>query len=388
MALMVAGCGTDREPGAASGPHAGSTAEQRPVLAPPALPDRGRGASTTISPGTGTLPDEADRRSGTGSQPGVGTGPVPVASLPGWSQEDAAGLDQAIARQCALRAPPVPWPRLCAEVPRQAGRLKEWVQQRFVARPVTGADGNADGLITGYHEPALTGSLVRRDVRQEPVYRRPPAEVLTRRPTRAEIERSAMLAGSELAWIDDPVEAFFLHVQGSGRIRLPDGKVLRIGYAGDNGQPYTAIGRVLRERGASSEQELDAGRIKAWLRANPGQARDVMRSNARYIFFRELPPADPDEGPPGSLNVPLTAGRSIAVDPRHVPRGALMFLSTTHPADGSPLRRLVMAQDTGAAITGAVRADLFWGSGQQAETNAGLMKQRGRLWLLVPVGAN
>ena len=113
-----------------------------------------------------------------------------------------------------------------------------------------------------------------------------------------------------------------------------------------------------------------------------------MRSNARFIFFRELPPADPDEGPPGSLNVPLTAGRSIAVDPRHVPRGALMFLSTTHPADGSPLRRLVMAQDTGAAITGAVRADLFWGSGPQAETNAGLMKQRGRLWLLVPVGAD
>lgn len=366
MALMVTGCGTP-DPGRREAPvmparQADTSASARPP-----------GPTGSTRPVTVPVPVPV---------------PVPVTALPGWDVDDLRDVERAVARQCALRAPPTPWPRLCEEATRQGDRLKEWVQRRFVARPVAGADGAVDGLITGYHEPTLTGSRTRRHDGQEPVYRRPSPEVLTRRPTRATLEIDRPLAGSELAWIDDPVEAFFLHIQGSGRIRLPDGTVMRIGYAADNGQAYTAIGATLRARGALPEAELNAGSIKAWLHANPDQARAVMQTNARFIFFRELPGAAPDEGPPGSLNVPLTPGRSIAVDPRFVPRGALLWLTTTHPRTGAPLQRLVLAQDTGAAITGAVRADLFWGNGPNAEIDAGLMKQRGRLWLLEPSGAD
>lgn len=362
MALMAAGCGTSG-PGGRDAPVTPST------------------QATPITPVTPTDPAASARPPGS-AEPAR---PIPVTALPGWRADDVRGVERALARQCALRAPPAPWPRLCEEAAQlQGDRLKDWVQRRFVARPVTGADGAVDGLITGYHEPMLTGSRTRRHDAQEPIYRRPSPEVLARRPTRAELEGDRPLAGSELAWIDDPVEAFFLHIQGSGRIRLPDGALLRVGFAADNGQPYTAIGATLRARGALPEAELNAGTIKAWLRAHPDQARAVMQTNARFIFFRELPAGAPDDGPPGSLNVPLTPGRSIAVDPRFVPRGALLWMATTHPRDGAPLQRLVLAQDTGAAITGAVRADLFWGDGPDAETYAGLMKQRGRLWLLVP----
>lgn len=157
---------------------------------------------------------------------------------------------------------------------------------------------------------------------------------------------------------------------------------MRVGYAGDNGHPYRAIGATLIERGALTAAETNAATIKTWLRANPAQAAAVMQSNPRYIFFRELAPTNLTAGPPGSLGVPLTPLRSIAVDPQRIPPGALVWLDTTHPLDGQALRRLVLAQDTGAAIIGAVRADLFWGTGREAEQAAGLMKQRGRLWLL------
>jgi membrane-bound lytic murein transglycosylase A len=209
--------------------------------------------------------------------------------------------------------------------------------------------------------------------------------VLRDRPSRTRIETTALLAGGELVWLDDPVEAFFLQVQGSGRVRLRDGRVMRVGYAGDNGLAYRAIGSVLVARGAMQAAEVDAGRIKAWLRANPGEAAAVMRSNPRYIFFRELPPAPAGLGPPGSLGVPLTPMRSVAVDPKRVPPGSLLWLDTTDPLDGAPLQRMVVAQDTGAAIVGTVRADLFWGAGERAERGAGLMKQPGRLWLLEPL---
>lgn len=310
--------------------------------------------------------------------------PASPASLPGWSDDDLGGLAAAIERQCALPRVPDPWPRLCPEFRASGERLRDWVEQRFRAHPLAGADGSADGLITGYHEPELTGSRMRTSAAQVPLYRRPPAQVLRERPSRARIEDSGMLAGSELAWLDDPVEAFFLQVQGSGRIRLREGGTMRVGYAGDNGHAYRAIGQVLIARGAMAAADVDAGSIKAWLRANPGEARAVMRANPRFIFFRELAPAPDDVGPPGSLGVPLTPMRSVAVDPAHVPAGALLFLDTTDPVDGRALRRVVVAQDTGAAITGAVRADLFWGNGPWAELAAGRMKQRGRIWRLLP----
>ncbi|HWS76221.1 MAG TPA: MltA domain-containing protein [Quisquiliibacterium sp.] len=263
--------------------------------------------------------------------------------------------------------------------------LAEWIAARFRAKPLADDAGNATGLITGYHEPELSGSLQRESPRQTPLYRRPPEAVLRDRPSRTRIETTALLAGGELVWLDDPVEAFFLQVQGSGRVRLRDGRVMRVGYAGDNGLAYRAIGSVLVARGAMQAAEVDAGRIKAWLRENPGEAAAVMRSNPRYIFFRELPPAPAGLGPPGSLGVPLTPMRSVAVDPKRVPPGSLLWLDTTDPLDGAPLQRLVVAQDTGAAIVGTVRADLFWGAGERAERGAGLMKQPGRLWLLEPL---
>lgn len=202
-------------------------------------------------------------------------------------------------------------------------------------------------------------------------------------PTREEIETGRLLAGQELAWLDDPVEAFFLHVQGSGRVRLRDGGELRVGFADHNGQPYRSIGRELIERGALAGGQVDAEAIKRWLRANPAEAAVVMRTNRRYVFFRELPAGE--GGPPGALAVPLTPMRSVATDPAHVPAGALLFVDSTHPEDGSPLRRLLVSQDRGAAIVGAARADLYWGSGDEAGRLAGRTKQRARFWLLRPV---
>ena len=326
---------------------------------------------------------------GCGQPRQASTGPEPAAveapaTLPGWADDELATLGAAIERQCALRTPPPPWHTLCAEARAQGARLKAWIERRFRAVALTAADGQARGLITGYYEPLLTGSRQRLSAAQAPLYRRPPPAVLAAKPSRAQIENEALLAGNELLWVEDPVEAFFLQVQGSGRVRLPDGKLVRVGYAGDNGQPYRSIGRELIERGALPAEQASAAAIKQWLRTNPAPAREVMQANPRYVFFRELPPLPADAGPPGSLGVPLTPLRSVAVDPQRVPAGALLWLSTTHPSTGAPLQRAVLAQDTGAAIVGAVRADLFWGVGAEAERNAGSMKQAGRLWLLQP----
>ncbi len=352
---------------------------------PPAGQDKGAPAQASIAPIEARQP-----RPSTATQRAPSTGPavdtrnVAPASLPGWADDRLDGLAGAIDRQCALARPPSPWPGLCDEFRGQRATLRGWLERRFTARPLVGADGSTEGLITGYLEAELGGSRSRVSTEQVPLYRRPPAGLLAARPTRARIEGSSLLAGHELVWIDDPVEAFFLQVQGSGRIRLREGGTMRVGYAADNGQPYRAIGRVLVERGAMPASEVDAESIKAWLRENPTQARAVMHANPRYIFFRELPPMPDEAGPPGSLGVPLTPLRSVAVDPARVPRGALLFLDTTHPVEGRALRRVTVAQDTGAAIVGPVRADLFWGHGPDAERAAGLMKQRGRLWQLVP----
>jgi membrane-bound lytic murein transglycosylase A len=189
----------------------------------------------------------------------------------------------------------------------------------------------------------------------------------------------------ELVWVDDAVDAFFLHIQGSGRIILRDGSVLRIGFAGSNGHPYTAIGKLLVARGAIEREHVSMQSIRAWLGAHPAKARDIMAANARYIFFRVRPGA----GPIGAHGAALTAGRSIAVDRRALPLGAPLWLDTSYPAadsqmPGRPLRRLMVAQDTGAAITGAVRGDVFWGHGETAARRAGHMQQRGRYFLLLP----
>ncbi len=327
--------------------------------------------------------------------------PLRVDLLPGWSDEDLRDLREALARQCALVRPPQPWPRLCRQLPGAEG-LARWIADRFDAWPLAGADGRREGLLTGYYEPIVHGTRTRASASQVPLLA-PPSDLValpdgSRQrledgrlagpyPTRAQIESRTPAPREALLWLDDPVEAFFLHVQGSGRVRLPDGTIVRVGFADHNGHAYRAIGRVLVERGALTADAADAATIRAWLRAHPAQARAVMDANPRYIFFRELPPALPDAaGPPGSLGVALTPLRSVATDPAFVPPGALLFVDGSHPETGAPLRRLVVSQDRGAAIVGAVRADLFWGSGDEAGRLAGLARQPMRLWLLLPKG--
>ena len=204
-------------------------------------------------------------------------------------------------------------------------------------------------------------------------------------PARAEIESAhAPLRGKEIAWVDDPIDLFFLHIQGSGRVQLDNGETIRVGYADQNGHPYRSIGGLLVERGELALEQASMQSIKGWGRANPDRLGELLSSNASYVFFRELPATA--NGPPGSLGVPLTAQRSIAVDQRFVPLGAPVFIATTWPNTSRPLNRLMLAQDTGGAIRGAVRADFFWGYGEAAGREAGRMKQRLRMWVLLPLG--
>lgn len=327
--------------------------------------------------------------------------PLPVATLPGWEEDDLHGLHEALARQCATAQAPLRWPSLCTQLP-AAKNLAGWIAEHFDAWPLIGANGAHDGLLTGYYEPILAGTRERLRADQAPLYARPADLVALTDgsrgrlrngqpagpyPTRAQIENDGLPGGKVLLWLDDPIEAFFLQVQGSGRVRLSDGSIVRVGFADHNGHAYHSIGRELIERGALAAKEVDAASIRTWLQAHPAQAREIMQTNPRYIFFRELPaPTASNAGPPGSLGVALEPMRSVATDPAFVPPGALLFIDSSHPESAAPLRRLVVSQDRGAAIVGAVRADLFWGSGAEAGRVAGRARQSMRMWLLWPKG--
>ena len=211
---------------------------------------------------------------------------------------------------------------------------------------------------------------------------------------RADIERGAApVADKTIAFVAEPVDAFFLQIQGSGRIKLDDGSVMRVGYADQNGHPFRSIARVLIERGELTPERASKQAIEAWGRAHPDALPALLDENPSYVFFRVVPPPLPGsldatiDGPIGSLGVPLAAERTIAVDARFIPLGAPIFLSTTYPLSTRPLERLVMAQDTGGAIRGPLRADFFWGLGDEAGREAGRMRQQARLWLIWPKGA-
>ena len=347
--------------------------------------------------------------------------PVAFADLPGWAEDRHAEALPALRRSCAkpLRYPtkvedgeerfgrPEDWRSVCAEAARiDAGAAREFFERRFRPFQVVGADGES-GLITGYYEPELSGARRRSDAYPVPLHTRPKDLVTVRlsdfggdfgderlagrveggrlKPyyDRAQIADGALDGERvEIVWVADPVAAFFLQIQGSGRVRLPDGEILRLGYAATNGRPYTAIGRVLVAEGALEREEVSLQSIRAWLRANPGEQRRVMDRNRSYVFFREVA----GEGPVGTQGVPLTPGRSLAVDRRYLPLGAPLWIDTVDPLDTSrPLRRLAVAQDTGGAIRGAVRGDLFWGAGLDAEERAGRMRSPGRYYVLLPV---
>jgi membrane-bound lytic murein transglycosylase A len=345
--------------------------------------------------------------------PAAPPAPLPLSGLPGYPADPLDGLRTALAQQCALPRPPSGWPALCASLPQEGvtspDALRSWLETHFLALELLDAEAPA-GLVTGYYEPLLTGSLTRERPDQVPL-RGPPPDLLTIDLTeveprlkgmrlrgrlvgqrvvpyysRAEIGgQKALEQGPVVAWADSAVDAFFLEIQGSGRVRLRDGGVLRVGYADQNGHPYRAIGKTLVDRGALSREEVTAPAIRRWLAENPASAGDVMHTNPSLVFFRQLPPlANPDLGPPGALGVPLTPLRSIAVDRRHIPLGSLVFLQTTHPVTGQPMNRLMVAQDTGGAIRGVKRADVFWGFGAEAGHAAGLMKAPARMWVLQP----
>jgi membrane-bound lytic murein transglycosylase A len=211
----------------------------------------------------------------------------------------------------------------------------------------------------------------------------PQGETVVPYPTRGELETQGLLKGLEILYVEDPVEAFFLQVQGSGRVVLEDGSVVRLAYANQNGHPYRSIGRWLVEQGELTLSQASMQGIQRWLAANPHRRDELLHQNPSMIFFRELPTGtNPNDGPIGSLGVPITAGRSIALDPRYVPLGLPVFLSTQLPS--GPTRRLVVAQDTGSAILGPHRADFFFGSGPEAGAVAGRMKAPGEMVVLLP----
>jgi membrane-bound lytic murein transglycosylase A len=256
--------------------------------------------------------------------------------------------------------------------------LRRTMEAHFIALD-PGAGTSA--LVTGYYEPELKGSRARDAAHPYPLYRLPPDP---RQYDRAQIDGGA-LAGKklELLWVNDRVEAFFLHVQGSGRVRLQNGKVVRVGFAGTNERQYVSIGKAMVEAGIMTKEQASLQSIRAHLKAHPEEIDSWLHKNPRFVFFKETA-ASENEGAAGALGVPLTPGRSIAVDPAFVPLGLPVWLDTSVPGTNAPLRRLAVAQDKGGAIKGPGRIDLFWGAGAEAEAMAGPMRQQGTYWAIVP----
>ncbi len=328
----------------------------------------------------------------------------------GWQDDNLAEAHGALLASCGALAKQPLWRAACDEarmLPAENAALRAFFEQRFRPWQVVNPDESREGLVTGYYEPLLKGNRERSRTHAHALYGVPDDLLVVdlgglypelknfrlrgrldgRRVvpywSRAELTPQApALAGKALFWVADPIELFFLQVQGSGRVELPDGRRVRVGYAEQNGHPYQSIGRWLVEKGELKLEEASMQGIQSWARANPRRLNELLNANPSFVFFRELP--DNGGGPPGALGVPLTAGRSIAVDPRTIPLGAPVFLATTFPNSERPLSRLVMAQDTGGAIKGAVRADFFWGFGAEAGAQAGRMRQRGEMWVLLP----
>ena len=326
--------------------------------------------------------------------------PARWSDLPGWENDRSAELWAAFQRGCERPQPA--WAPVCARARSDAvaslgdAATRAWLEARLQPFRVESPDGSDAGLITGYFEPLVEASRLPRKGYRIPLYA-PPANLATRQPywTRRQIDSlpaaRAALRGRELAWVRDPLDALILQIQGSGRLQITeaDGSrhLVRVAYAGHNDQPYKSVGRWLVEQGDLKADQASWPAIRSWAALHPKRVDEMLWSNPRYVFFREEPLPDPALGPKGAQAVPLTPGRSIAVDPQSIPYGTIAWLDTTEPLSNTPLRRAVMAQDTGSAITGAVRADYFWGWGAAAEAQAGRMKQPLRMWVLWPRAA-
>jgi membrane-bound lytic murein transglycosylase A len=333
--------------------------------------------------------------------------------LPGWREDDVALAWEPFLASCKVLSRQDAWRGVCASAEgiRNPGgeEVRRFFELNFNPFQLIQSDGTEEGLVTGYYEPLLKGSRTQSSRFRYPIYGVPDdllvVELADVYPelkgmrlrgrldgrrvvpyySREEIEQGRVAAAAKtILWVDDAIELFFLQIQGSGRVLLDNGETVRIGYGEQNGYPYRSIGRLLVERGELPLEKASMQGIQAWARANPGKVSELLNQNASYIFFNEVPAGAP--GPYGALGVPLTAQRSVAVDRVFVPLGAPVFLATTWPLSSRPLNRLMLAQDTGGAIRGPLRADFFWGFGDEAAREAGRMKQALRMWVLLPTG--
>ncbi len=380
VALLVGCAGAPRAP------------SEPPAFEPPAS------APAAASP-TATTPDLAAATLPTGTivRPRSRWVPASWTDLPGWQQDRSGDLWAAFERGC--QRPAAGWATVCGEsrvdlrAATSDATTRAWLQQHLQPYRVVSNDGVGEGLITGYFEPLVSASRLAGGNYRVPLYA-PPTDLGTRKPywTRQQIDTLAAaqagLRGRVLAYVADPLDALILQIQGSGRLQLTEAdgsrKLVRVAYAGHNDQPYKSVGRWLIERGELRPEQASWPAIKTWAQLNPQRVDELLWSNPRVVFFREEALPDVQLGPKGAQAVPLTPGRSIAVDPQSIPYGTVVWIDTTEPLSNTPLRRAVMAQDTGSAITGAVRADYFWGWGAEAEAQAGRMKQPLRLWALWP----
>jgi membrane-bound lytic murein transglycosylase A len=330
-------------------------------------------------------------------------------ALPAVSDSDLQAGFTAWRSACPRLKSDATWAPTCAaaaNIVTTPAAIGQFLQANLDVYALRAANNRADGLITGYYEPIYAGSLTRTAKATVPVYGVPDDMIsvqldslypeLKGKRLRGRVEGRVLkpyddaariatngVKAPVLAWLTHPMDLQFLQIQGSGRVQLADGRQLRIAYADQNGHPYRPIGRWLVEQGELKQDDVSMAAIRAWADAHPARVDELLASNPSYVFFTRGP--DSDDGPRGSLNVPLTAGYSVAVDRNVVPLGSLLWLSTTRP-DGTALVRPVAAQDTGGAITGEVRADLFWGTGDAAGELAGHMKQKGTIWMLWPKG--
>ncbi|AWH51811.1 transglycosylase [Stenotrophomonas sp. ESTM1D_MKCIP4_1] len=356
----------------------------------------------------------------TGTRPGSPAQSKPAAAtyarvdwkaLPAVADVDLLAGFSAWRSSCTRLKSDAVWAQPCATAAtvsdKDSAAIRQFLQRDLDVYALRAGGHQADGLITGYYEPIYSGSLTRTATATVPVYGTPDDLIVVQldslypelkgKRLRGRLDGKVLkpyddagtIAGKGakapvLAWLTDPMDLQLLQIQGSGRVRLADGTQVRLAYAEQNGHPYRAIGRWLVDQGELKKEDVTMDAIRAWAKAHPARVPELLRSNPSYVFF--VRSADSPEGPRGSLNVPLTAGYSVAVDRSVVPLGSLLWLSTTRP-DGSPVVRPVAAQDTGGAIAGEVRADLYWGSGDAAGKLAGDMKQKGNIWMLWPKGA-
>jgi len=293
--------------------------------------------------------------------------------------------------------PTAAWKSVCElakkNPPKDEATTRRWLQEQLRPYRVEAANGSRSGLITGYFEPVIEASRQPKGAMRKPLHA-PPADLASRRPywTRQQLETlpaaQASLRGKEIAYVADPLDVLLLQIQGSGRLQLtePNGqvKLVRLAFAGHNNQPYQSVGRWLLDQGELQANQASWPGIKAWAQRNPQRVNEMLWVNPRVVFFKEEAVMDPQQGPRGAQGVALTPGRSIAIDPSVMPYGTPVWLDATEPLSSTPLQRLVVAQDTGSAIVGAVRADYFWGWGADALAQAGRMKQELRYWVLWP----